>query len=191
MIAILSAEQDLEILTTFENGEDALRSIPAFNPDIVIMDISLTAISGIACIAKIKPSRPRIQFMVFTVYEDDDNVFEALKAGANGYLLKKSEPAEIIKGIKDLYKGDSPMSASIARKLVKNFQLQHQPPISSILSGREHEVLQLLGQGLIYKEIAAKLSISPNTVRQHIHNIYDKLHVQNRVEALNKISRSI
>jgi DNA-binding NarL/FixJ family response regulator len=122
------------------------------------------------------------------VYENDENVFEALKAGATGYLLKNTEMAQITEALKDLYNGGSPMSVTIARKLVSVFQQQQQENTSTdILSNRENEILHLLSKGLLYKEISDKLSISVNTVRQHIHNIYEKLHVQNRTEAINKV----
>ncbi|MFM2359088.1 MAG: hypothetical protein RLY16_1081, partial [Bacteroidota bacterium] len=130
------------------------------------------------------------QFMMFTVYENNDQVFEALKAGANGYLLKKTPPQQIIEGIKELYQGGSPMSAAIARKLVT--LLVDQPPTRSndeaaVLSPREKEVLELVAKGLLYKEIADQLGISFHTVRQHIGKIYEKLHVQNKTEAINKV----
>ncbi len=127
--------------------------------------------------------------MMFTVYENDEKVFEALKAGASGYLLKNTSLIQIIEALKELYQGGSPMSANIARKLVRNFQEQtnHDTPADiTPLSNRENETLHLLSQGLLYKEIADKLGISTSTVRQHIHRIYEKLHVQNRTEAINK-----
>jgi DNA-binding NarL/FixJ family response regulator len=127
--------------------------------------------------------------MMFTVYENDEKVFEALKAGASGYLLKNTGLAQIAEALKELYRGGSPMSANIARKLVRNFQDQLQTEMTAnltILSVRENETLHFLSQGLLYKEIAEKLGISTSTVRQHIHRIYEKLHVQNRTEAINK-----
>ena len=127
--------------------------------------------------------------MMFTVYENDEKVFEALKAGASGYLLKNTGLLQIVEALRELYDGGSPMSANIARKLVNNFQEQMQdeaPADISLLSIRENEILHLLSQGLLYKEIAEQLGISTSTVRQHIHRIYEKLHVQNRTEALNK-----
>src|SRR5262249_15815364 len=126
-------------------------------------------------------------FMMFTVYENDEKVFEALKAGAAGYLLKNTGLVQLIESLKELYSGGSPMSANIARKLVTVFQEQNQDitPLQK-LRNRENEILQLLSKGLLYKEIADQLSISVSTVRQHIHKIYEKLHVQNRTEAINK-----
>ena len=125
-----------------------------------------------------------MQFMIFTVYEDSDQVFEALSSGASGYLLKNSPPEKIVEALRELFAGGAPMSTSIARKVVFSFQ---RPSASQVLSTRETQVLGLLGKGYLYKEIAADLGLSTGTVRQHIHNIYDKLHVQNRTEALNKV----
>ena len=125
--------------------------------------------------------------MMFTVYENDDKVFEALKAGASSYLLKKTPPASIVESLKDLYRGGSPMSSNIARKLVTSYQTKEITSRSLLLSPRENEILELLAKGLLYKEISDKLSIATGTVRQHIHKIYEKLHVQNRTEAINKV----
>jgi len=171
----------------FKTAEGAVLEIPFLQPDIVIMDINLPGISGIECIRQLKHKIPHTQFMMFTVYEDDENVFEALKAGASGYLLKNTGMTQITDALKDLHNGGSPMSVNIARKLVSVYHKQQNGSASHELSGRENEILQLLSKGLLYKEIADKLSISVNTVRQHIHNIYEKLHAQNRTEALNKV----
>ena len=172
----------------FKTAEGAVLEIPYLKPDIVIMDINLPGISGIECIRQLKHKIPHTQFMMFTVYEDDENVFEALKAGASGYLLKNTAMTQITEALKDLHNGGSPMSVNIARKLVSVYHKQPNGNAShDALSVRENEILQLLSKGLLYKEIADKLSISVNTVRQHIHNIYEKLHAQNRTEALNKV----
>jgi len=171
----------------FKTAEGAVLEIPFLKPDIVIMDINLPGISGIECIRQLKHKIPHTQFMMFTVYEDDANVFEALKAGASGYLLKNTGMTQITDALKDLHNGGSPMSVNIARKLVSVYHKQQNGSASHELSGRENEILQLLSKGLLYKEIADKLSISVNTVRQHIHNIYEKLHAQNRTEAINKV----
>lgn len=185
----LALSPDFQVLDTYRTGEEAAEKIPALQPDIVIMDINLPSMSGIECVRLIKKKNLRTQFMMFTVYENDEKVFEALKAGASGYLLKNTGLIHIVEALKELYQGGSPMSANIARKLVKNFQEGTQvaaPSEISLLSLRENEVLNLLALGLLYKEIAEKLGISISTVRQHIHRIYEKLHVQNRTEALNK-----
>jgi len=184
----IALKHEFHIAGIYKTAEGAVVEIPFLKPDVVIMDINLPGISGIECIRQLKNKLPRTQFMMFTVYEDDENVFEALKAGASGYLLKNTGMAQITEGLKDLYNGGSPMSVNIARKLVSVYQKQsNENTAHDALSVRENEILQLLSKGLLYKEIADKLSISVNTVRHHIHNIYEKLHAQNRTEALNKV----
>jgi DNA-binding NarL/FixJ family response regulator len=180
----LGSGDEFIILETFRNAEDACERLPIIQPDIVIVDINLPEMNGIDCIREVKRKCSKIQFMMFTVYETDEKVFEALKAGASGYLLKKSSFNVIADALKELYAGGSPMSAHIARKLVNVFRQQKNE--LTVLSTRENEILQLLAQGLLYKEIADQLSITTGTVSQHIHNIYEKLHVQNRTEAINK-----
>jgi len=183
----ISLSPEFKVLDTFKTGEEAVYTIPKLKPDIVIMDISLPGMNGIDCIRQIKNKVPQTQFMMFTVYENDEKVFEALKAGASGYLLKNTGLVQLIEALKELHNGGSPMSANIARKLVTVFREKEKASIPvEALSNRENEILQLLSKGLLYKEIADQLSISVSTVRQHIHNIYEKLHVQNRTEAINK-----
>ena len=185
----LALSPDFKVLDTYKTGEEAAVDIPRLQPDIVIMDINLPGMSGIDCVRATKKKNIRTQFMMFTVYENDEKVFEALKAGASGYLLKNTGLFHIVEALRELYEGGSPMSANIARKLVKNFQEQNEheaPEDITLLSIRENEILHLLSQGLLYKEIAEQLGISTSTVRQHIHRIYEKLHVQNRTEAINK-----
>ena len=184
----ISLSPDFKILDTFKTAEEALYDIPKLRPDIVIMDINLPGMSGIECIKLIKDKSPDTQFMMFTVYENDEKVFEALKAGASGYLLKNTGLVQLIESLKELHLGGSPMSANIARKLVTLFRNQQKETVNvEVLSSRENEILQLLAKGLLYKEIADQLAISVSTVRQHIHHIYEKLHVQNRTEAINKV----
>ncbi len=184
----ISLNSEFNVLGSFRTAEEAIREIPALKSNIVIMDINLPGMNGIECIRQIKAKTPGTQFMMFTVYENDEKVFDALKAGASGYLLKNTGLVQLIVALKELHEGGSPMSSNIARKLVSIFHTQgkarHQ---IEPLSPRENEVLQLLSDGLLYKEIAEQLSISIATVRQHIHRIYEKLHVQNRTEALNKV----
>ena len=183
----ISLSSDFKILDTFKTAEEALHDIPKLQPDVVIMDINLPGMNGIECIRQVKQKTPRTQFMMFTVYENDEKVFEALKAGASGYLLKNTGLVQLIESLKELYNGGSPMSSNIARKLVTLFRSEQKEATTlEILSNRENEILQLLSKGLLYKEIADQLSISVSTVRQHIHHIYEKLHVQNRTEAINK-----
>ena len=179
----------LQLLSTFRTAEAAVLELPLLKPDIVIMDINLPGITGIECIRQVKKTGIPMQFMMFTVYENNDQVFEALKAGASGYLLKKTAPLQIIEAVKELYQGGSPMSTTIARKLVTIFQEQQTcvNAEATVLTTREKEVLEHLAKGMLYKEIADQLGISFHTVRQHIGKIYEKLHVQNKTEAINKV----
>lgn len=183
----ISLNTDFLVVGSFKTGEDAVEQLPELCPDIVIMDINLPGINGIDCILQVKEKSPGTQFMMFTVYENDEKVFEALKSGASGYLLKNTGLLQIAESIKELHEGGSPMSANIARKMVNLFRDKDKAtPFMDILSPREKEILQLLSKGLLYKEISNQLQITTGTVRIHIHKIYEKLHVQNRTEAINK-----
>ena len=184
----ISLNPDFDVLGTFSTAEEALVALPSLQPDIVIMDINLPGMNGIECIRQVKINTPRSQFMMFTVYENDEKVFEALKAGASGYLLKNTGLLQMTEALKELHNGGSPMSANIARKLVSLFR-ENEMLSAEVehLTKREYELLVLLSKGLLYKEISDQLNITMNTVKQHIHNIYEKLHVQNRTEALNKV----
>jgi len=183
---LVKSDKELLMLENFDNAETAIAELPGLQPDIVIMDINLPGLSGIDCIKQLKEKCPGTQFMMFTVYENDEKVLQALQAGAAGYLLKRTKPQRILESIKELNQGGSPMSSNIARKLLNIFLNEKKATKKDILSDRENEVLQLLADGLLYKEIAERLQIVHGTVRQHIHNIYEKLHVQNRTEAVNK-----
>lgn len=169
--------------SVYDNAEDAIAGMKEDAPDIAIVDIGLPGATGIECIRKLKATEIATQFLIFTIYEDNDQVFEALAAGASGYLLKTAPPDKIIEALQDICAGGSPMSASIARKVVASF---HRPSEQDMLSPREREVLNLMAKGFLYKEISSQLAIQVGTVRQHIHHIYEKLHVQNRTEAINK-----
>lgn len=182
----ISLSTDFLVVGTFKTGEEAFVKLPEITPDIVIMDINLPGMNGIECIRQVKDKSPDTQFMMFTVYENDEKVFEALKAGASGYLLKNTGLLQIAESVKELHEGGSPMSANIARKLVNLFRDKKEKTPVDVLSNRENEILQLLAKGLLYKEISDQLQITTGTVRQHIHKIYEKLHVQNRTEAINK-----
>ncbi len=186
MTSLLTLDERFEVLATFPDAEKATEDLPGWQPDIVIMDINLPGMNGIECIKKVKPKCPQSQFIMFTIYEDDEKVFEALNAGASGYLLKKTSLGKMGESLLELYAGGSPMSTQIARKVINRLRHNEKSGVIDILSPRENEILQYLATGSLYKEIAEKLSISTGTVRQHIHNIYEKLHVQNRTEALNK-----
>lgn len=170
-------------ISAYGNAEDAYKGLLEDKPHIAIMDVGLPRESGIECLKKLKPLMQNVQFIMFTIYEDSDQVFDALAAGASGYLLKNSSPDKIITALREVHEGGSPMSLSIARKVVNSFKM---PVEKNSLSVRETEILTLLSKGFLYKEIAEQLYISVGTVRQHIHNIYEKLHVQNRTEAINK-----
>jgi DNA-binding NarL/FixJ family response regulator len=190
LAAFFQYDKELQLIGNFRTAEAAEIELPILKPDIVIMDINLPGMTGIECVSIVKRLEPSIQFMMFTVYENNEQVFEALKAGASGYLLKKTAPVEIIAAVKELYNGGSPMSAPIARKLVSIFQNQNivtKEDEYAKLSTREKEVLELTAKGLQYKEIADQLQIGFGTVRQHLHKVYEKLHVQNKTEAINKV----
>ena len=183
---LVSSDRELSVIGSFGDAESAVDKLPKLQADIVIMDINLPGMSGIDCIRSVKEKCPDTQFMMFTVYENDEKVLQAFQAGATGYLLKRTEPQRILESIKELNQGGSPMSSNIARKVLNIFLHEKKITKKEILSNRENEVLELLAGGLLYKEIADKLFISHGTVRQHIHNIYEKLHVNNRTEAVNK-----
>ena len=187
MVSLLTLDERFEVLASFTDAEKATVELEAWQPDIVIMDINLPGMNGIECIRKVKSQCPQTQFIMFTIYEDDEKVFEALTAGASGYLLKKTPLGKICEALVELHAGGSPMSTQIARKVINRLRIDERSNNVESLSVRENEVLQFLAKGFLYKEIADKLSISTSTVRQHIHKIYDKLHVQNRTEAINKV----
>ncbi|MBI2729436.1 MAG: response regulator transcription factor [Sphingobacteriales bacterium] len=185
--AIIGTQNDFVLAATFDSAEKALPALLQNPPDIVISDISLPGIKGTALIVQLKDKLPQTQFMVCSIHDDNDTIFEALKCGASGYILKDPVTAdEIIKAIRDLYNGGSPMSPYIARKVITTFQKPVMNEEGFLLSTREKEVLELLSKGLMYKEIGEKLGITHETVKKHLKNIYQKLHVQNKIEALNK-----
>lgn len=186
--AILDMSSNFTVLHSFGTAEEALPSILSAPPDIVIMDIHLPGgMNGIQCIKKIKEKNPDIQFMMFTIYENSDSVFQALEAGAAGYLLKNTTPSKILESLKELYEGGSPMNAEIAKKLVLRFQQVAGHMNEFHLTEKEKQILSLVSKGYLYKEIACELNNSINTIKQHIRHIYEKLHVQNKAEAINKI----
>jgi DNA-binding NarL/FixJ family response regulator len=188
---IVSSKEGFKCIGTMSSVTEALIKLPVLKPDVVLMDIHLGENeSGIDCVKELKPIIPSTNFMMCTVYEDDEKIFEALSAGASGYILKKTEPLKILEAIKELHEGGAPMSSQIARKVVYTFRNKQSSPTSEnelrILSQREKQILEELARGLMYKEIANVLSISSETVRKHVYHIYEKLHVTNRVEAVNK-----
>jgi DNA-binding NarL/FixJ family response regulator len=191
---IITMSDGYKCLGTMSSVEDAMNQLPILRPDVVLMDINLgTDASGIDVVRILKPRLPDINFMMCTVYEEDEKIFEALTAGASGYILKKTNPSKMLESIRELYEGGAPMSSQIARKVVVAFQSQTVANTNGdeldVLSAREKEILEFLSRGLMYKEIAAQLFLSPETVRKHVYHIYEKLHVNNRVAAVNKFYR--
>lgn len=184
---LLARAPGLTCVGAHSNGEEALRRIPAEKPDVVLMDINLPGMSGIECVARLKARSPQTQVLMLTTYEESDLIFNSLRSGASGYLLKNMAPAELVQAIEQVHAGGAPMSMQIARKVVAHFQ-QIKRPSSEVekLTRREQEILGLLAQGYFYKEIADQLGISLSTVRAHLHAVYEKLHVQSRTEAVVK-----
>jgi len=184
LAALLNGTPALRCLHTYATAEKALAGIPREPPAIALVDINLPGISGIECVARLKALMPGLPLLILTTYEENDLLFDALRAGANGYLLKSMPPEELLQALEDVQAGGAPMSLQIARKVVQYF---HQPrPAGQTLSGlspREYEVLSLLAKGRLYKEIASELGITLGTVRTHQQRIYEKLHVQSRTEA--------
>ncbi len=188
LVKIVKGASDITCVGAFPSAEDALPEILARKPDVVLMDIKLPRMSGIDCVAEIKKVIPATQIIMVTVYEDSERIFRALKAGAKGYLVKSGPPSQLLEAIRDVHSGGSPMSSHIARKVVDHFQvLGPSSTQTENLTPREREVLDLLATGLLYKEIANELNISITTVRTHIINVCEKLHVRNRVEAVAKL----
>jgi DNA-binding NarL/FixJ family response regulator len=187
---VINAVETFQCEHTYTNGEDALLFLPLSPPDIVLMDIDLgeRRMTGIECIARLREKCPKTLFMILTIYEDHQKVFDALSAGALGYVLKSASSEKIIEAIRDLYEGGAPMSPSIARKIALSFNqsVAHSTLEMDILTTREKEVIELIAKGRMEKEVATELFISLKTVKTHISNIYTKLQVRTRVEALNK-----
>jgi DNA-binding NarL/FixJ family response regulator len=203
-VSIVDDEKELRLsITTFVNGSPGFRCVSAYSsaeaalkglssdkPDVVLMDINLGGMNGIECVERLKAEVPAMQILMLTVYEDMDQIFKALAAGAGGYLLKRSSPTKLLQAIRELHVGGSPMSSSIARKVVASFQKSNQTGEKQThLSPREEAVLNCLAKGLTYKQIADQLDISIDTIRTYIRRIYEKLHVQSRTEAVAKYLR--
>lgn len=184
---LLSRAPGVKCVCDCGSAEEALQKIPAAAPDVILMDVNLPGISGIGCTARLKQQMPALQVIMLTVYEDGDSIFNALKAGACGYLLKRSSPTEILDAVNSVRQGGVPMTGEIARKVIMTFQFPAAGQGEGVtLSLREQEILELLSQGLLNKEIADKLSISYHTVKVHLKHVYDKLHVRSRAEAMLK-----
>ena len=178
-------------LSSYSSAEAALKALPGDKPDVVLMDINMDGMSGIECVAQLKALAPGMQVLMLTVYEDTEKIFRALAAGANGYLLKRSSPAKLLEAIREVHGGGSPMTSSIARKVVASFQKTAAGPgeKQGQLSPREEAVLDGLAKGWTYKQLASELGISIDTIRTYIRRIYEKLHVQSRTEAVAKYMR--
>jgi DNA-binding NarL/FixJ family response regulator len=184
---LIEARPGLRCLCACDSGEEALRQIPRLRPDVVLMDLHLPNLSGTECTARLKELLPDLHVIVLTVYEDTESIFKALRAGACGYLLKRSAPERILAAISEVREGGAPMTSEIARKVVDAFRPPLPPsPADLNLTRREHEILELLAQGFANKEIATRLSLSVDTVRWHLRQIYEKLHVRSRTEAAHK-----
>lgn len=186
---LVESAGDLSCVGACETGEDALRTLPPQVPDVVLMDINLPGMAGIECTRRLKDLEPSLHVIMLTTFDDSERVFESLKAGATGYVLKRAPTSEIVGAIRDVCDGGAPMSGAIARKVVQFFRQNRTAPEVETLTEREREVLQALSEGQQYKEIAATLSISINTVRKYIKSIYQKLHVNTRTEAVRKLGR--
>jgi RNA polymerase sigma factor (sigma-70 family) len=194
LVRVIDRTDGFRCVSDYGSAEDALADLPKIKPDVVLMDINLPGINGVECVRQLKKLLPQIQVMMLTVYEDTENIFNALAAGANGYMLKRTPAKELIEAIREVQRGGSPMTTHIARKVVQSFQksagAQQVANELSELSEREQQVLDLLAQGLIYKEIGEKLGISYETVHTYIRRIYEKLQVRTRTEAVAKFLRN-
>lgn len=183
----LGAEDDFHIRSVFPDGESALERVPQAPPDVLVVDLNLPGIDGVGLIARLKDTAPQTHFLVLTMYEDTGRIFDALKAGATGYLLKRAKASELAEAIRQIHAGGAPMSPSIARQVVQSFRNTPQNAADDAgLSPREREVLEHLSRGELYKEIAASLDLSIDTVRSHIRKIYEKLQVHSRSQAVAK-----
>lgn len=187
LIKILDNPEDITCLCAVSSAEEALDKIPAYQPDVALMDINLPGISGIDCIRELKKKLPRLEIVMLTAYEEEDNIFRALKEGASGYLLKSSTPEDIYNAIRDVYSGGAPFSSHIARKVAQYFRAEKSiEDENESLTPREKDVLKLLASGYIYKEVADQLDITLETVRTYVKRICIKLHVRSKVEAIIK-----
>lgn len=190
VVELLGSAAGFELVASCGSAEDAIRAIPATKADVVLMDINLPGQSGIECVRQLALAMPNTQFMMLTIYEDHSSIFESVKAGATGYILKKTPGPKLLEAIRDLHEGASPMSGQIARRVLAAFRqaltAEPSPRQESPLTQVEQKVLQRLGRGLLYKEVASDLGVTISTVRTHVNHIYRKLHVSNRTEALLK-----
>src|SRR5437899_6760333 len=185
---VISRAEGFRCLSQYGSAEDALKALPQVRPEVVLMDINLPGINGVECVRQLKQLLPQTLVIMLTVYEDTENIFKALAAGAAGYLLKRTKSAELLEAIREVQRGGSPMTTHIARKVTQSFlKAGPSPQATENLSQREQEVLDCLSQGFLYKEIAEKLGISYETVHTYIRRIYEKLQVRTRTEAVAKL----
>ena len=188
MVEWLGSVPGLRCVGAHASAEEALRNLPGENPDVVLMDINLPNMNGIQCVSRLKDRLPKTQVLMLTTYDEGDMIFDSLRAGANGYLLKNMPRAELVEAVQQVHAGGAPMSLGIARKVINHF---HRPKKTSSeleqLTARELDILKLLAKGYMYKEIADQLHISMSTVRTHVSAVYEKLHVQSRTEAAMKL----
>jgi RNA polymerase sigma factor (sigma-70 family) len=184
---VLGRAEGFSCVSQYGSAEAAMEGLPKDKPEVVLMDINLPGINGVECVRQLKPLLPAVQVVMLTVYEDTENIFNALAAGASGYMLKRTPTAELLEAIREVHRGGSPMTTHIARKVIQSFQKSAAASQQTEnLSEREQEVLKCLSEGFLYKEIAEKLGISYETVHTYIRRIYEKLQVRTRTEAVAK-----
>jgi len=187
LILLIDGAENFRVVSAYQKAEDALNDLGIKDPDVVLMDINLPKMNGIECVRKLKAILPNVQIIMLTVFEDNNKIFSALEAGASGFLLKRTPPHELLSAIREVHNGGSPMSAQIARKVVQSFHKPVNDSIQSVqLSDREIEVMDLLVEGFLYKEIAEKLFINVETVHSHLRRIYEKLQVRSWTQAVVK-----
>jgi DNA-binding NarL/FixJ family response regulator len=185
--ALIRRAAGMKLVGGFADGETALKEIPKLLPDVVLMDINLPGMKGYECVRQLKVKLPAVQFLMLTVYEDSDSLFNSLKAGASGYLLKRTAAARLVEAIRDVHEGGSPMTPQLARRVVQFFSkpIGESSPLAK-LTAAEREFLDQLAKGYAYKEIADRMNISIDTVRSYVRTVYEKLHVHSRTEAVVK-----
>ena len=189
--ALIQRAPGFKLMGQYANGETALKEIPKLLPDVVLMDINLPGMKGYECVRQLKAAHPAVQFLMLTVYEDSDSLFNSLRAGASGYLLKRTASARLLEAIRDVFEGGSPLSPQLARRVVQFFTrpASESAPLAK-LTPAEREFLAQLSNGYAYKEIADRMNISIDTVRSYVRTVYEKLHVHSRTEAVVKFLRS-
>ncbi|HEY1787971.1 MAG TPA: response regulator transcription factor [Verrucomicrobiae bacterium] len=188
LAALIRRASNLKLLGDYANAETALKEIPRHPPDVVLMDINLPGMKGFECVRQLKATNPEVQFLMLTVYEDSDSLFNSLKAGASGYLLKRTASSKLLEAIRDVYNGGAPMTPQLARRVVQFFSKPAEGALSELTPG-EREFLGQLANGYAYKEIADRMKISIDTVRSYVRTVYEKLHVHSRTEAVVKYLR--